>query len=126
MNHGLSPPKRHGVHATGNCCFTLAQSSPSRRFRYFRATRCRSVSTLIDATRSPSCLQAHAAAPVPVQHIYESAALDSGLSAASITRHLLLHFTSPNNRNRLAILMSWQIEAVPVEGDKLRKQLATH
>src|SRR5262249_8461347 len=59
VNHGLSPPKRHGVHATGNCCFTLAQSSPSRRFRYFRVTRCRSVSTLIDATLSPSCLQAH-------------------------------------------------------------------
>src|SRR5215471_1493585 len=33
-------------------------------------------------------------------------------------------FSSPNNRNRLAILMSWQIEAVSVEGDKLRKQLA--
>jgi hypothetical protein len=45
---------------------------------------------------------------MPVQHIDASAALDSGLSAARITRHLLLRFSSPNNRNRLAILILTQ------------------
>jgi hypothetical protein len=48
------------------------------------------------------------AAPVPVQHIDAAAALDSGLSAARVTRHLLLRFSSPYNRNRLAILILTQ------------------
>jgi hypothetical protein len=45
---------------------------------------------------------------MPVQHIDGSAALDSGLSAARIARHLSLRFSSPNNRNRLAILILTQ------------------
>jgi hypothetical protein len=40
---------------------------------------------------------------VPVQHIDASAALDSGLSAARITRHLLLRFSSPNNPDRALV-----------------------
>src|SRR5262249_33815726 len=46
------------------------------------------------------------AAPMPVQHIDASAALNSGLSTARIARHLLLRFSSPNNRNHLAILQA--------------------
>src|SRR5215472_6773321 len=38
----------------------------------------------------------------PVQYIYASAALDSGLSTACITRHLLLHF------RRRIIEIAWQ------------------
>jgi hypothetical protein len=49
---------------------------------------------------------------MPVQHIDGSAALDSGLSAACITRHLLLRLSSPNNRNRLAILMLTQAKSI--------------
>jgi hypothetical protein len=45
---------------------------------------------------------------MPGQHIDGSAPLDSGLSPACITRHLSLPFSSPNNRNRLAILILTQ------------------
>jgi hypothetical protein len=38
---------------------------------------------------------------VPVQHIDASAALDSGLSAARIARHLLLRFSSPKESKSL-------------------------
>jgi hypothetical protein len=58
---------------------------------------------------------------MPVQHIDASAALDSGLSAARITRHLLLRYSSPNNRNRLAILMLTQANpfsmTLPISSD---------
>src|SRR5262249_2295261 len=59
INHGLSPPNRHGFHTTGNRCSRLVQPSPYGRLRYFKITPCRSISTLLAATRSPSCFQAH-------------------------------------------------------------------
>jgi hypothetical protein len=67
--------------------------------------RCHPLAILPPSPREPP-RRSKTAAPMPVQHIDGSAALDSGLSAACITRHLLLHFSSPNNRNRLAILSS--------------------
>ena len=56
-NQGRSPPSRHGVQAMATCCSTSLQSSPHERLRYFSVTEWRWVSTLTDATCSPSLLQ---------------------------------------------------------------------
>ena len=50
------------------------------------------------------------ATPMPFQHVDGPAPLDASLPAAGIARHLSLHFSSPNNRNRLANL------TLPFEG----------
>jgi hypothetical protein len=42
---------------------------------------------------------------MPIEHVDRSAAFDGRLPAPCIACHLSLHFPSPNDRNRLAILM---------------------
>ncbi len=42
------------------------------------------------------------AAPMPFQHINGSTTLDGILAVFRMARHLSLHCSSPNNRNRLA------------------------